>query len=59
MFRKKDNVQSECEYCGKQFLMKTYHQKFCSPECRNSHHNDEKAAAIQAWREHQKAVGNK
>ena len=50
MFRKKDEQMAECAKCGVTFVMQTYNQRFCTGGCRDSYHNDWKAAAIEAFR---------
>ena len=49
MFRKKDGKMADCKQCLKKFKMKTYHNKFCSKECRNDYFNEIKAKAVEFY----------
>lgn len=41
-----------CKKCGKTFQKTHYAMKFCSNECRNNYHNDERAKLIEIGRKY-------
>jgi hypothetical protein len=40
-----------CDYCGRRYGRWRRDQRFCSPSCHHSFHNEEKRLAMKAWRE--------
>jgi hypothetical protein len=42
-----------CDYCGRRYGRWRRDQRFCSPTCHHSFHNEEKRLAMKAWRERQ------
>jgi hypothetical protein len=49
-FRKRNHEKRHCKQCGNEFEAKTYNNKFCNNQCRNDYFNDQKAVAMDAYK---------